>query len=264
MKTSEITRYSDLLFSLMDDNDEIVLTPLEERLHRIAKEAIPTSIDRTDDGEFVIRESYPDLYARTEDGGISYNPEFISSVSITKDGHFNLSDKKTREALGYFLNEDCSLDFYVREGEIKAFYKGDGDGEYHFDINVNDEMSDDEIKKALIVGFSNKFGWVELFEDDHSKLKGVDTKFWAAVTYKGERKLIEVGREAFNLCVDVFDENGEWDAERYDESSEAFAKVIEKHFDIKSEDMILEFYNLSEQDMQDCAFESIEVIDINE
>lgn len=256
-------RYSDLVFfSREDEKGNQTLTPLEERLYRIAAEAIPMSIDRTEDGEFVITSSYPEMYSESEDGELEYNPEFIRTLDVDEDGYFNLSDRKTKAALGYFLNEDCQLQFYAREEEVKAFYYGDGDNEYHFEIAVTDEMSDDEIKKALIIGFSSKFGWVELFDEEAPKIKGVDMKFWVAATFvlTGERKLIEVGREVFDMSMDIIDSNGNADIDKDKKSKEMYCKIFEKHFDMKADEVDLQFNELSERDIQECAFESIDII----
>jgi len=263
----ETIKYSDLLFAecFDEETEQENYSTLELRLQKLSENLIPDSIDRTDDGEFIISASYPELY-KLEGDKLVPNMELHGKIKMnhTKNGTPYFSDKNTKKLLGYFLNEDCDLRFYARNGVVKSFYAGDGDGEYHFDINVNEKMSDDEIRKELVKGFSNKFGWIEFFEDDDFKIKGADIKFWVSVDYDGDRKLIEVPREVFDLSVDVFDNNGEWDGDRYDKSSEAFEKVLENHLDLKKEDMYLEYYNLTEQDKQDCVFNSINVINVKE
>lgn len=219
-------KYSTIIYESFDEETlDLNRPPFEERLFKIAEGAIPNSIDRTENGEFVIDDTV-------------YGEE------------------------GYFFNEDCYIDFYTRNGEVKAFYYADGRGEYHFDINVNEDMSDDEIKLELIKGFSKKFGWVENFEVDGEKLEGVDSKFWASLYYEGERKLIEVDRELFQANIDVYNEMGDWTEEGYNNLVEIAVKAAKKHFPkINTEEAFAEFYNLTEEESMECAFISIGIVD---
>lgn len=176
---------------IQDDFDD-ELTPFEQRLHKIAETSIPTNIDRTDDGEFIIRSYYPEL-SRTEYGVPLVNGKDIK-IKHTEDGH-PIFNREAKKELAYFMNEDCNLCFRTVKGKIKAYFYGDADNEYHFNINVSEKMSDEEIRIELIKGFSSKFGWIELFQDDtepgivfrgSSNLKGtnlkeIDTNFQAVI-----------------------------------------------------------------------------------
>ena len=221
-------KYSDLLYDIDDESGDIENTPLEDRLYRLAENTIPDTIDRTEDGEFVIDDTI-------------YGEE------------------------GYFLNEDCSITFYAREGEVKAFYYSDADKEYHFDINVHGKMTDKDIKLELVKGFSNKFGWVERYVLGEDPIEGVDTKFWISFYHDAKRKLVEVGREVFQADLDVYDDNDEWIEEEYDKLVTMILKVALENFqEVKENDAMIEFYGLTEDDIMDCAFMSVGLVEFED
>lgn len=232
-------------------------TPFEQRLYRIAEKSIPTNIDRTDDGEFIIRSYYPEL-SRTESGVPLVNGKLLK-VEHTEDGQ-PIFNREAKKELAYFMNEDCILYFRTVKGKIKAYFYGDADNEYHFNINVKEKMSDDEIRTELIKGFSAKFGWIELFQDDITQLKGVDTKFWVVFHYGNKRKLIEVDRQLFDQYIKMDeeqekDDNVERDEDEYDKLSQMLCEIASKHFKgLKPDEGYAELLNLTESDVKDCAF----------
>ncbi len=240
---------------------------LKNRLWKLVEGAIPFNIDRTDDGEFIIESYYPDLELSKEKG-VLVNGENLK-VDYDENGNANFKDKETKKQLGYFLNEDCIISFRIRKGKIQAYYYGDGDNEYHFDINVEDSMSDEELRTELIKGFSKKFGWIELFEEDKSEIKGVDSKFWVAFYFKNKRKVLEVDRAFFeqNIKSDEESEKGfedEDDSEEYDKLCDMSVNLASKHFGISPTDTIwAEFIISSKRDIEECTFLSVRLIELN-
>jgi len=141
---------------IIDFECEDVNTPFEDRMYEIAKGTLPHTIDRTPNGEFVI-------------------------------------DNTSYGETAYFENEDCVLMFSQEDGDMKAYYYSDADVEYYFDINVNEKMTDDEIKKNIIKGFSNKFGWLENYDINSDY---VDDEYLAIITIDdGEEHIIDLGVE---------------------------------------------------------------------
>lgn len=244
-------------------------TSLIDRLYKIAENSIPTYIDRTDDGEFVIQQYYPEL-STTEDGDKVVNGKVLN-VNYDKEGN-PIFNRKVKKELAYFMNEECSLCFRNAKGKMKAYFYGDGDNEYHFNIDVNEKMTDKEISIELIKGFSDKFGWVELFEDGIEKTKGTDVKFWAVFTCKNKKKLIEVGRDFFDQHIRAEEESENFDFDSDDDDLETpeYDKLIglscdiaKKHFkglDINK--IYAECCRLDKKDIKECAFINISIINL--
>lgn len=121
-----------------DDFEDVEPTPFESRLHKIAEDAIPTSIDRTDDGEFVMRSYYPEL-SRTEYGAPVVNGKILPPAKLDEDGNVIIG-RNAKKELAYFFNEDLMLCFRTIDDKIQAYFYSDDDNEYHFDVNVNENM----------------------------------------------------------------------------------------------------------------------------
>lgn len=242
------------------------LKKLKERLYLVSQDTIPEFIDRTEDGEFIIRQDFPNLQ-RDETGILtSVNGKELSLSDLNEKG--GLVSKEIKQELGYFFNIECQITFRISKGKIKAYYYSEDDFEYHFDIDVNNNMSDKEIKHELIRGFSNKFGWVELFDYDSEKIKEVDTKFWAVFYYKGERKLIEVGRKVFEQHVKSNEENSNAGEDNCDEDTPEYYNLVEMCIDIASKNfegldkkgVFAEFYQLNKYSIIECAFMSVRIM----
>lgn len=213
------------------------INEFSNRIKKIASECLPSSIDRTEQGEFMICD-------------VEYGEE------------------------AYFLNEDCHLTINVRGDEINAHYYSDADVEYKFDVDINQEMSDDEIRDKLVKGFSEKFGWVDLFTEEETP-KGVDVRFWASVYSEDSngndtRTLLELNREFFDLNQEVTnlvgtysddDEEDEFDIKYTDLCEKVLTFILDKKLPqfshVNQDDFIVEFLRIDEKDKSDSVFLSI-------
>lgn len=244
---------------------EFILTPFEERIYKLAESSIPTRMDRTNEGEFLIQSYYPSLQ-RTGNGlEVDHKP---IKVDYDKAGNPVFKDKDARKALGYFLNEDCEFSLRTHNNKVQTYFYGDADNEYHFKTNLKESMSDEEIRMELIKGFSDKFGWIELFEEDSHKLKDIDVKFWVAFYYNDKRKLIEVSRDFFeqnNKSEEECESNNELtfedeDSAEYDKLCEMSVEVASKHFKgLNKNEVWAEFLQPSDRDIKDCAILSVSI-----
>lgn len=224
--------------------DEIEFTievdVFNNRLQKISSECLPFNIDRTEAGEFVIF-----------------------------DAEYGEED--------YVLNEECYLTIDVRGSEVNAYYYSDADVEYKFHVDVNESMGDDEIRNKLVKGFSEKFGWVDLFTEEETP-KGVDVRFWASVydNSNGDdiRTLIELNRELFDLNQEVTSLVGAQSEEGEEEFDEKYTDLCEKVLTfiidkklpefshLNQDDFFVEFLRLDEEDKSDCAFIAIGIVDL--
>lgn len=259
----ETIKYSEVLFSRYNEEDgKVELTDFEKRLYELSKEVIPQTIDKNPLGEFVPPAEYPNFFDINEFGEVyDTNSGLVKFNSIEE---IKLSKVGIKQ-FGYFLNEDCYIEFYARNGEVKAFYAEDNN-EYHFDVNINEEMSDHEIKVELINGFSKKFGWVELFMSEKSEINslleyGIDYKFWISVIHGDDRRLIEVSREIFDIKNEIFNDDGDWVENKYNLYCDKLINIISEHIDLNNKPVLIETIIPTEKDIQDCTFDSIKIIE---
>jgi hypothetical protein len=192
------------------------------------------------------------------------------------DGQQYIPSSNKKE-LGYFFNEQCDLRFKIKKSggkeskkeSIVAYYEGEDDGDkYYFDIDVKMEYTDERIKEELVKGFSNKFGWVELFDycqEEKPKLEGVDVKFWAIFCYKNKRRVVEVNRLMFNQYIISEEEsfklgltdNSMFEMPEYAKFADMCLEKAEAVFGdvgFDKDKCVAEFYNISKRDKEQCAF----------
>ncbi len=219
------------------------LNKFKNRVSTIGYRVLPNNLDRTEDGEFVISESgnRPNIGITPEGNALVDGKEI--EIKRDKNGYPLFNTQETKKAFAYFLNEDCILTFSIQKGKIKPYYYSDADVKYYFKVDVNPAMSDEEIKYALIKGFSDKFGWIDIFNENEEVPADVDKKFFVEFVLDEETKIVETDRDFFNLHVKTleFDWGAHWQQmeeeddfdleDAYDVFANAALELAKKHFD---------------------------------
>jgi len=146
-------------------------------------------------------------------------------IGRREDGEFTVEDSGC-------IDEDCSLHIKMERDGVAPYYYSDNDYEYHFVVDINSSMTDEEIMGGLVAGFSKKFGWVDIFLPEYSG--DAEKVFWG-VLYLDEgdncgRHLFGVSRSIFDLSNStnamLLDE--EYDEEDYEEGEDPFSIEYDK------------------------------------
>lgn len=229
----------------------------ERKLNALAEGTIPKIMYRTEEGEFVTTSEYKKLIRILHEANNSAD-FFLKQGLNPFEKQFEKNLGRIEEVFGESIK--CQLSFFSSEevNSINAYYYSKEGIEYHFDINVTKDMSDQQIKTELVKGFSEKFGWVELFEDDCpiTPQEVIDAKFWVSITLEGEKKevkLIEVDRRLFEINKQVWDTFGDFSQERFDDVIVEVCKLAKKHFNIEG-DVYAEELHLDDVAQQEGAF----------
>jgi len=245
----------------------------KERVEKIGYKVLPNNLDRTEDGEFTISESgnRPNIEGAPNDNVIVNGKEI--EIQRDENGYPLFNTQETKKAFAYFLNEDCDLVFSIQKGKIKPYYYSDADVKYYFKVDVNPSMSDDEIKFALIKGFSYKFGWIDLFQENEEVPDGIDKKFYIKLILGNKSKIVEADRKLFNLHVESvefdweehhrkMDEADDYEMEdAYDRFADEVMKLAKKHFNPKIvEECYPEESILSQKDKEKGIFACVHLV----